>query len=686
MKILIVSVPLEFPLAGYCLAARLADASETKRHHIQLLTLNTSKLNTYNQKNGEIWRYIAHVESTHPDIITFSIYLWNILIIRELISLTNKLYPDTHIIIGGPEVGTSEVIEQFLAGGEVTAAVRGEGEATLVEIVRRLEQSENPQGVSGCSWRNGGTVIHEPDRPGKTVLNYPSPYLTGWISENLFDRFEGSRLKKGVFPRALVETYRGCYMKCSYCQWGNGDTSRSKFAMARVCEELTWVLSRNIARLFIIDAMFGYSLRAAKQILEHILKEKQRYQSNTEIVCYHNQDYFDHELFDLYRDAGISVELDMQSTNEKVLKRLGRRRWSTGNFDRCLQSFREHKVKTTGSADLIIGLPGDQLSSFEESIDFLLRRGLNVGLYQTSIIHGTRMFLSAKEDGIVYSDTAPRSVFKNDTFPVQEMLSARLTGHGVDFFIRYPHTAQSLWRLNSERPVDLCKNIGKKVWDTFDLMYGESWQYSSVLAGMRESLKTIVGEVCRIPECTEVITELFRLESTLAEIATPEQGKTVSVARPVPMSFFHGGDWAKETFRFQREKVEIVILKYRVDRLLALLKTGEFPAPEMWKLEEDTAVALVYLSENGQPDYQIIDRDITLELLERFNGYFTVEESLDNLLGGIWRENDMSPLWKTFGNLTKSGLLVPGIWARNHRYLEIAAKRNPTYSFEGVSG
>ncbi len=674
MKILIVSVPLEFPLASYCLASQIADTPETKGHQIQLLHLNTSRLNTYNQKNAEIWRYIAHVENIQPDIITFSIYLWNTLVVQELIAITNKLYPDTAIIIGGPEVTAPESIEQFLNEGKAAAAVQGEGEATIVEILQRLEQSQSLQGVLGCSWYNGKSVIHEPSRPSNTISNFSSPYLTGWINEELFDRFDGSHFKKGIFPRALVETYRGCYMKCSYCQWGNGSTIRTKFNMERVYEELTWILSRNIARLFVIDAMFGYNLPAAKDILKHIIKEKQQYHANTEIVCYHNQDFFDHELFELYREANLSVELDLQSSNEEVLNRLGRQRWSTSNFDRHLQAFRAHNVKTTGAADLIIGLPDDNLASFEASIEFLLRRGMNIGLYQTSIIPGTGLYESIEKDVIVYSDIAPRSVYKNATFPVPEMLSARLIGHGIDFFLRYPYTATALWQLNAERPVDLCKNIGQMIWEKFDLMYGETWQYSSVLIGMQDAIETIVGEICHVSELTPIITELFLLEAAMAKMSQPEPGVTVSVVRPVPMLFFNTDHWLNESLRFRWELVEIVTLNYRVDRLLDILKTGEFPAAKMWQLEEDMMVALVYLAENGQANYEIIDRDVTLELLERFNGYFTVEQCLDNFVGRIWRNRDMTPLWNTLSNLARAGLVVPGSWARNQRFLELANK------------
>ena len=667
MKIVIVSVSLELPLAAYCLASQLANDPFTKVNRIQFLHLQTSRLNTYNQKNAEIWRYIAHIENIRPHIIMFSVYLWNVLIVNELIALSKRLYPDVHIVIGGPEVSTPLVVEQFLAAGAVTAAVMGEGEATAVEIVKRLMRSRTLRGVAGCSWLDGKSVVHEIARPLDKTMRFPSPYLTGWIKEDWFDRFEGTRLKKGIFPRALLETYRGCYMSCSYCQWGNGCGTRSRFPMARIQAELTWLISRNIARLFIVDAMFGYNLRSAKCILQHISDEKLKYGARTEIVCYHNRDFLDRELFDLYRQAGVLVEIDMQSSNEKVLDRLGRQRWSTVNFERHLAAFRQHGVKTTGAADLIIGLPGDRLASFSASVDFLLARGMNIGLYQTSIIPGSRLAQTIEKDGIVYSATAPRAVFKNKTFSVKAMVAARLLGHGVDFFLRYPITAKALCRLLECRPVELCRRIGQKIWQKFDLMYGETWQYSSVLDGMQADLAVIVREIC----LTDVVAEFFRLEAAMARLAMPEPGAGTGVARLMTMPSLDNESWMKESLHFRRDLVEIVSLKYRVDRLLAIMKKGEFPVLAAWRLEEDCNIALVYLIEPGQADYQIIDRDITWELLQRFNGYFTVEECLDNFLGMVWRGKNMSALRETLSRLAEAGLVVSGAWAKNQRFLEL---------------
>jgi radical SAM superfamily enzyme YgiQ (UPF0313 family) len=667
MKILIVAIPLEFPLASYCLAAQLANSPETGQATIEILHLDASILNVYAQKNSELWRFVARLEATRPDVITFSIYLWNALVARELIAIAKRLYPRISIIVGGPELATPDAAESWLRTGESLAAVRGEGEATLVEVIARLSRAEDMRGVLGCSWWDGERTVHEAPRLTSPVSSFCSPFLTGWIPDDLFDRIDNGH--KGRFPRALIETYRGCYMKCSYCQWSA--TPRSPFPESRVLGELSWVISKKVARLFIIDATFGYKKKIAKEILRHIIKEKHKYGSNTGIVCYHNQDFFDDELFELYREAGVSVEVDLQSTNQQVLRRLGRGRWSVENFERHYHGIRRHGVSTTGSVDLIIGLPGDNLSSFEESVDFLLRRGIDVGLYQTSIIPATPMSQSTETDGVVHSPYAPRAVFKNTTFSVAEMLSARLIGHGVDFFRRYPSTAEALWRLCFAKPIDLCKAIGLWIYEKHGLMYGESWQYTMVMANAQAALGDMVRELCHEPDYAEILCDLFRLEAAATKFTMPMNGAKVRPVTSASGSWCIGENWMRESPQFCREQVEIVKLRFRVELLLSRWKSsGGFPSREEWRLAQDAAVAIVYLSPDGLAKYQVVDADFTLGLLERFNGYFTVEECLTNLAGADWREQNLFALLDTLTKFAEIGLIVPGSWAACQRILE----------------
>lgn len=661
MKILLVSIPLEFPLANYCLAAQLSASPQTADCTVELLNLDAARLNTYHRKSTEIWRYIAHVEQLRPDVIAFSVYLWSNLATAELISITAKLYPNIAIIVGGPEVATPEAVESWLARGTVKAAVRGEGELTLVDVIARLRTGDHLAGVEGCSWYNDGSVIHERRRPPvKDLYQLSSPYLTGWVPDQLLKRVGSTT--PASFPRAFLETYRGCYMQCSYCQWGNGSKSRSDFPLDRVRGELTWLLSRNVDAIWIVDAMFGYKKAVAKEILRHVIDEKRRFDAHTHIVCYHNQDFFDPELFDLYREANVSVEVDLQSVAMEVLVRVGRAKWYTDSFDRHLEAFHRQNVPTTGAADLIIGLPADRLETFGSSIDFLLERGMNINLYQTSIIPDTPMSRSVAEDGTVFSDIAPRAVFRNKTFSTFEMIQARLMGHGVDFFARYPKVAELLWRRAFSRPSEFCLRVGQLLWDERGLMYGESHTNEAVLADAQKILFELLPKLCLDEWLLPIVRNLFSLEAAASRMAIPPAHlPPPPVLSAVSEGYPTGELWLSDRPRFRREAVEEVQLDYRIDRVLkAWDRSGKMPDDAAWRgLAIEPTIALVFVLEANRPSYRVVDRELTHALLMRFNGYFSIAECLDNLIGD-WRSEELSHLHEMLSGLLRTGLIETG--------------------------
>jgi tRNA A37 methylthiotransferase MiaB len=178
-----------------------------------------------------------------------------------------------------------------------------------------------------------------------------------------------------------LRSARRANTQCGCCQWGNGTKTRFPFSDDRLRREISWLLTHDVRMVFIVDAMFGYKKAGAIELLEYIVQKMQRLRASTEFTVYHNQDFFDLQLFHLYRDAGVYIELDLQSTNPSVLERLGRGRWKTDTFERHLRAVREQRVPTTGAADLIIGIPGDDLRSFENSVDYLLRHQLRINLY-----------------------------------------------------------------------------------------------------------------------------------------------------------------------------------------------------------------------------------------------------------------------------------------------------------------
>ena len=83
--------------------------------------------------NNSFGHILQDIYSKNADVICFSCYIWNIQIIEELSEIINKLYPNTPIWLGGPEV--SYDTDNYLKNHPfIKGIIVGEGEETFKEL------------------------------------------------------------------------------------------------------------------------------------------------------------------------------------------------------------------------------------------------------------------------------------------------------------------------------------------------------------------------------------------------------------------------------------------------------------------------------------------------------------------------------------------------------------------------
>ncbi|HVT06864.1 MAG TPA: radical SAM protein [Polyangia bacterium] len=94
----------------------------------------------------------------------------------------------------------------------VDYVVRGQGEATLAELLDRVDDGAGVRDVAGLSWKDGGSIVHNPDRAVISPDRLPRvPYeAVTDIEAYLRPSFLGSRT--AVYQSAL-----GCRFKCEFC-------------------------------------------------------------------------------------------------------------------------------------------------------------------------------------------------------------------------------------------------------------------------------------------------------------------------------------------------------------------------------------------------------------------------------------------------------------------------------------
>ena len=93
---------------------------------------------TINQTREEIEKEIYHYA---PDLLAFSVYIWNISIITDIVRDLGKILPDVPIWLGGPEV-SGDAPDFLRRCGDVSGIMTGEGEEIFLNLCRNYQKPE----------------------------------------------------------------------------------------------------------------------------------------------------------------------------------------------------------------------------------------------------------------------------------------------------------------------------------------------------------------------------------------------------------------------------------------------------------------------------------------------------------------------------------------------------------------
>jgi radical SAM superfamily enzyme YgiQ (UPF0313 family) len=160
----------------------------------------------------------AHVRATierlmrdvEPDLVGLSVMTFQRDTAFRIARLVRALRPSARIVAGGYDPSLAP--DAYIPCRDVDFLVRGEGEATLSELLRALESGSSLQTIAGLSYRRtpAGGFEHNPERPVVRLATVPLRL------PNRRARVLGGYTLLGR-QVDVVETSRGCTFDCSFC-------------------------------------------------------------------------------------------------------------------------------------------------------------------------------------------------------------------------------------------------------------------------------------------------------------------------------------------------------------------------------------------------------------------------------------------------------------------------------------
>ncbi len=155
----------------------------------------------------------------------------------------------------------------------IDACIRGEGEATLLEIAEKLEKGQNFEDIRGVTYRDNGRIVKNNDRAlmeNIDIIPFPNRKLLGNIEYK--NTVEGLELSVGKFTSAASS--RGCAFQCTFCSssmfWGKWRPRSPE----NIVEELCILEEQGYRNLLWVDDNFTISKKRLFTLSRLIKKER----------------------------------------------------------------------------------------------------------------------------------------------------------------------------------------------------------------------------------------------------------------------------------------------------------------------------------------------------------------------------------------------------------------------------
>ncbi len=304
------------------------------------------------------------------------------------------------IVVGGSAFSISPIaIFDYLAPD---FGVVGEGELVFRDLVDRLEKRADWSDLPGLVWRVPAGRGPEGRTPEGVRMN-PQRHIDNMDSlrpprRELFDNQRYAT--EGGLANVVVK--QGCAFRCLYCDgpyaMGRGWRMKSPEKVADEVESLEKDIGVNVA--YFSDAIFNCPVEHAKEVCRAIIRRK----LNMHWASSFHPAFADRGLVELMREAGCSViSLGCDSGSEKMLKVL-RKGFRKEHLRAAMDLLEEMEINYILS--LLIGGPGENRQTVEETVDFLKDRhpfmlDFCVGI---RLMPGTALRDIAVNEGVIRAD------------------------------------------------------------------------------------------------------------------------------------------------------------------------------------------------------------------------------------------------------------------------------------------
>jgi len=363
--------------------------TKVKDVKIKVLDCNAQKID---------WKELEkQIEAFNPDIVASSaLATCNAYVVARTLETAKKVNPEVLTVTGGQHF-TATAEESLKEFPEIDVIVRGEGEETLVELVKNAKKPSAFLHVKGISFRYKGKIFHNAPRAlidDLEMLPYPGYYFV----KDLVNKYHFAAMAGRKAPYALIEGSRGCFHSCTFCtQWKHWHGRWRAKSPARIAEEMALCYNNYGSRfIWLTDDNLGSGGRIgeiADEILKRDLKELMWF---AQARC---DDIVRNEKFlPRLRRSGLRwVLLGVENPEQAILDGYGKN-ITVEDAKRAVKLLKENDI--AAHTMFIIGARKDSAKSIAKLREFVNELDPDFAIFSVlTPFPGTQIYEEAKQNG-----------------------------------------------------------------------------------------------------------------------------------------------------------------------------------------------------------------------------------------------------------------------------------------------
>jgi len=309
--------------------------------------------------------------------------------IAESIKKYNR---STLVVLGN--IHASVFSEDILRNKYVDVVVHGEGEYSMLELVKAVGENRDLVNIKGISFKSNGQIINtNPREPLEDLDRLPYPAWHLFPAEK-YGFLSFVDIKK---PGLSISGSRGCPYRCLFCSIPDKNRKFRIRESSKIVDEIEHLITHfYVKQIGFIDPIFPASKRQALEFCNEMISRG----LNNKIswLCESRVDTVDREILKAMKEAGCKkIIYGIESGVQELLNNV-KKNFSLDEIRSTVRHTKEIGIYTTGL--FMIGLPGETKEMTQRTIDFAKEIDVDFAKFAITVpLPGSQLYESLTKSG-----------------------------------------------------------------------------------------------------------------------------------------------------------------------------------------------------------------------------------------------------------------------------------------------